>query len=496
MESANLRHQHQLPDQLVGSPPLPLGIGAAPSCYGFGSSSNHHHAWSSSPTTSSIFNNNFGNTNPNYDGMVSSKSTIITTRPVKSRVDHDNNINPVSHDNIISLNSSNMVNVEFEFPWTNCNSTTTTITHESAYDMNLAAKIEEESESISFPKFAEILNSCTSTTSTTTSATTTSSTTTSPSNSISNVNDDYGHFFLKRRDLITTSGRNGTDENLLVKTLSSSTGQVVNVGNQISSATSDQFDSNIMNGTFGGLMAVGCRGQFSQIYPSINISNFNQSSPSSNISVTCSLDINSIGPHQSLNDMNNLDVFREIPSNNFCGLLRLDQMHLPQRLSSGHSKGPSFINSEITVAKRGGGLIEPKTTQSAPNKKPKMESRTSCPPFKVRKEKLGDRIATLQQLVSPFGKTDTASVLMEAIGYIKFLQNQVETLSVPYMKSSRNKITKTTQRGVKEDGSESELKGDLRSRGLCLVPLSCMSYVTGDGGGGSMWPPANYGGRT
>ncbi|PNX62362.1 transcription factor bHLH68-like protein, partial [Trifolium pratense] len=46
----------------------------------------------------------------------------------------------------------------------------------------------------------------------------------------------------------------------------------------------------------------------------------------------------------------------------------------------------------------------------------------------VRKEKLGDRITALHQLVSPFGRTDTASVLSEAIGYIKFLHGQIELL--------------------------------------------------------------------
>jgi hypothetical protein len=33
------------------------------------------------------------------------------------------------------------------------------------------------------------------------------------------------------------------------------------------------------------------------------------------------------------------------------------------------------------------------------------------PTFKVRKEKLGDRITALQQLVSPFGKVQVLSVI-------------------------------------------------------------------------------------
>nr|GMD26710.1 transcription factor bHLH113-like [Ipomoea batatas] len=45
---------------------------------------------------------------------------------------------------------------------------------------------------------------------------------------------------------------------------------------------------------------------------------------------------------------------------------------------------------------------------------------------KEKKEKFGERIAALQQLVSPFGKTDTASVLYEAMGYINFLHEQVK----------------------------------------------------------------------
>ncbi|MCL7024926.1 hypothetical protein MKW94_004322, partial [Papaver nudicaule] len=73
-------------------------------------------------------------------------------------------------------------------------------------------------------------------------------------------------------------------------------------------------------------------------------------------------------------------------------------------------------------------------------KKPKQDSSTvSSVKVQVPKVKLGDRITALQQIVSPFGKTDTASVLQEAIGYIKFLQEQVQLLSNPYVKPNSNK---------------------------------------------------------
>ncbi|CAN6237840.1 unnamed protein product [Urochloa humidicola] len=153
---------------------------------------------------------------------------------------------------------------------------------------------------------------------------------------------------------------------------------------------------------------------------------------------------------------------------------------------------------------------------------------------KVRKEKLGDRITALHQLVSPFGKTDTASVLLEAIGYIRFLHSQIEALSSPYVggsnggggggsisSSSSSKLQQQLheasvhgerhsifpedpgqllhdsalkKRGQPEqvlldhDGSCEEAKKDLRSRGLCLVPVSCTMDVGVDVVAG----PADY----
>lgn len=144
---------------------------------------------------------------------------------------------------------------------------------------------------------------------------------------------------------------------------------------------------------------------------------------------------------------------------------------------------------------------------------------------KVRKEKLGDRITALHQLVSPFGKTDTASVLLEAIGYIRFLHGQIEALSSPYVggssggeggssscSSKHQQLHEASVHGERhsifpedpaqllhdnamkkrgqpeQDGNCEEAKKDLRSRGLCLVPVSCTLDVGVDMVAG----PADY----
>ncbi|XP_022740944.1 transcription factor bHLH110-like [Durio zibethinus] len=140
------------------------------------------------------------------------------------------------------------------------------------------------------------------------------------------------------------------------------------------------------------------------------------------------------------------------------------------------SKVSAFVSGSITSKKRPGSFSETKESHTDAKKHRSSMSRSPCQTLKVRKDKLGDWVAALQKLVAPFGKTHTASVLTEAVGYIQFLHDQVQTLSVPFMKSSQSKLYRTMQVGSKEEEGKQEQKCDLRSRGLCLVPQSCASY--------------------
>ncbi|KAI3769961.1 hypothetical protein L6452_01078 [Arctium lappa] len=126
----------------------------------------------------------------------------------------------------------------------------------------------------------------------------------------------------------------------------------------------------------------------------------------------------------------------------------------------------------------------PVTTSRRNYKKSRAENTPPTSHAKVKKEKLGERIAALQQMVSPYGKTDTASVLHEALGYIKFLQEQVQVLCSPYLQRPPSAHIKQEE----EDG-DGEGKKDLGSRGLCLVPVECTVHVA-ESNGADLWSPA------
>ncbi|KAL8129236.1 hypothetical protein V2J09_018391 [Rumex salicifolius] len=105
-----------------------------------------------------------------------------------------------------------------------------------------------------------------------------------------------------------------------------------------------------------------------------------------------------------------------------------------------------------------------------------------------KREKLGDRIATLQQLVSPYGKTDTASVLHETMGYIRFLQDQVKVLCSPYLKRLPSPSLPTTVTSHGENCEYNKSTQGLKSKGLCLVPVGGIADMA-NGNGADLWSP-------
>ncbi|XP_062222490.1 uncharacterized protein LOC133921568 isoform X2 [Phragmites australis] len=134
----------------------------------------------------------------------------------------------------------------------------------------------------------------------------------------------------------------------------------------------------------------------------------------------------------------------------------------------------------------------PSEEKTSTVKKSKQEvSKASPPKQQVPKVKIGEKITALQQIVSPFGKTDTASVLFETIKYIKFLHEQVQLLSEPYTNSSRDKGN--VPWGDHAEASKGEAEHDLRDRGLCLVPVSWTPEVYRDGTAMDYWTPTYRG---
>ncbi|KAF0934333.1 hypothetical protein E2562_024820 [Oryza meyeriana var. granulata] len=161
---------------------------------------------------------------------------------------------------------------------------------------------------------------------------------------------------------------------------------------------------------------------------------------------------------------------------------RQDQETVPARSSSSGS-GAATDSKKRKSEER----------QESTVKKSKQEASKESPPKQqVPKVKLGEKITALQQIVSPFGKTDTASVLFETIKYIKFLHEQVQLLSEPYTNSNRSKGNSVPW-GDQAEASKGETEHDLRNRGLCLVPVSWTPEVYRDGNAMDYWTPGYRG---
>ncbi|XP_042041094.1 transcription factor bHLH123-like isoform X2 [Salvia splendens] len=135
----------------------------------------------------------------------------------------------------------------------------------------------------------------------------------------------------------------------------------------------------------------------------------------------------------------------------------------------------SVITSSSTSSFKDKGISRTKRVSSLSQKDaaPKKKAASCTLP-----KKIGDRIAALHRLVAPFGKTDAASVLTEALGYIQFLHHQIQTLSMSCIKQSQSNHLQCFQRVSKGKECWDAKQVDLQSRGLSLVPISVAAYVS------------------
>ncbi|KAI7738212.1 hypothetical protein M8C21_032881, partial [Ambrosia artemisiifolia] len=184
---------------------------------------------------------------------------------------------------------------------------------------------------------------------------------------------------------------NDNNQDMLLKTFSEE-GHIKSdqFMNQIPSSEESMLRSFDTNGYY--------RGTFSQILPTLNVSNLNQSRSSFDINLP-SLDsfgsttFNGSCSYQppTYNAHNLGSLFKDN-----CFSHGVDQMN--------RKIAPALIR-ETTEAKRPACVYrDAKVSEASPTKKSKLELRPSCTPLKIRKEKLGDRISALQQLVAPYGK--------------------------------------------------------------------------------------------
>ncbi|KAL4379855.1 hypothetical protein GQ457_02G007080 [Hibiscus cannabinus] len=219
--------------------------------------------------------------------------------------------------------------------------------------------------------------------------------------------------------------------------------------------SSGELYSNVQNSPCPGTTSATCRYDFNQVFPSTNssTSDFCSTLLSSSLDLNLkSLDLftstyDGGSYNQSLLDTTPGKLSRSV----FTSHESNDQRREHSDSTSTSSKVSTFVGgSSNTSTKRPGRFSDTKESTHTDAKK----HRSSCPTL----------------------KTDTSTVLTEAIGYIQFLQDQVQTLSVPFMKSTQSKLHRTKQGGSREEEGKEEHKYDLRSRGLCLVPQSLASY--------------------
>ncbi|CAN8326703.1 unnamed protein product [Cochlearia groenlandica] len=192
-----------------------------------------------------------------------------------------------------------------------------------------------------------------------------------------------------------------------------------------------------------------------------------------------------------------------------------------QALYNGYSSGslPFNLPQMQTQGSGGGGLMNQTQTQTqtqatasataAAQAKPKVRARRgqATDPHSIaerlRRERIAERMKSLQELVPNGNKTDKASMLDEIIDYVKFLQLQVKVLSMSRLGGAASVSSQNSEEtgGSQENGTTSaenqtaakmtehqvaklmeEDMGSamqyLQGKGLCLMPISLATTIS------------------
>ncbi|CAN1156364.1 Transcription factor bHLH113 [Linum perenne] len=122
-------------------------------------------------------------------------------------------------------------------------------------------------------------------------------------------------------------------------------------------------------------------------------------------------------------------------------------------------------------------------------KKSRTDKPTPSPRFSQGKRSLEKGFPHCSSLFHLLERlTDTASVLHEAMGYIRFLQDQIQVLCSPYLQPPPEEGRGVENEGLIMKKGKKELL--LRSRGLCLVPVECTIHVANTNNGADFWSPS------
>ncbi|KAF5747041.1 putative transcription factor [Tripterygium wilfordii] len=92
--------------------------------------------------------------------------------------------------------------------------------------------------------------------------------------------------------------------------------------------------------------------------------------------------------------------------------------------------------------------IDPESVKPPKRRNVKISKDPQSVAARHRRERISERIRILQRLVPGGTKMDTASMLDEAIHYVKFLKNQVQSLERASVNNTNRPITTTTPAGI------------------------------------------------